>query len=126
MNIKDKKAFYVIQELCNGCENCSLVCSLILNGKEFSRDSNIAIVHAEESGYNQPGHAGVGYDSAVVGCNAEPCGGEPKCARYCPTGALIYDTLEGIVQKKQLLMEKWKTSGEAHVRAPWAQRRNFA
>lgn len=124
MDNSRKKAFYVVQELCNGCENCSLVCSLVLSKKEFSRTSNIEVIHAEEAGYNYPGTATTGYDSVVVGCNADPCDGDPKCVSYCPTGALIYGTIEEIAAKKQLVAEKWKTSGEAHIRAPWAQRRD--
>lgn len=124
MNDSKKKAFYVIQELCNGCENCSVVCSMILNKDGFSRNSNIEVIHAEEAGYNYPGLVGTGYDSVVVGCNTEPCNGTPKCVRYCPTGALIYGTIEEIAKKKQMLAEKWKTSGEAHIRAPWAQGRD--
>ena len=119
-----KKAFYVIQELCNGCENCSLICSLVINKDSFSRRSNIVPIHAEEAGYNLPGETGTGYDSVVVGCNAEPCGGEPKCVRYCPTGALIYGTIEEISQKKKQADEARLNSGEAKIRAPWAQRRS--
>lgn len=96
----DKKAFYAIEELCNGCENCSLICSLVLNGKQFDKKSNIVVIHAEEAGYNQPGLVGTGYDSPVVGCNAEPCGGDPKCVYYCPTGALIYGDIMEIRERR--------------------------
>lgn len=123
MDNQEKKTFYVIPELCNGCENCALVCSMVLNKQAFSRESNIVVLHAEEAGYNQPGQADIGYDSVVVGCNAEPCGGEPKCTRYCPTGALIYGTMTEIAQRKREADEARLHRGEAHIRAPWAQRR---
>jgi Fe-S-cluster-containing dehydrogenase component len=121
--IMEKKAFYVIEQICNGCENCSLVCSMILNKTGFGKKSNITIIRADEAGYNQPGMAGTGFDEPVVGCNADPCDGDPKCVRYCPTGALIYGTLDEIEEKKLKLMELWKTNNESKVRAPWAQRR---
>ena len=123
MDVQEKKSFYVLQELCNGCENCSLVCSIVLSKRSFSRESNVVVIHAEEAGYNQPGQAKAGYDSAVVGCNTELCGGSPKCVRYCPTGALIYGTLEEISRRKQESDMARLHSGEANVRAPWAQRR---
>ena len=119
----EKKAFYTIEELCNGCANCSLVCSLVLSGDSFGKESNVIVVHAEEAGYNQPGLTGAGYDTAVAGCNAEPCGYDPKCVRYCPTGALIYGDISEISEKKRLVLELRKSKGEARIRAPWAQRR---
>ncbi len=124
MKENDKKIFYVIEQICNGCETCSLVCSLIVNKTGFSKNSNISMIHAEEVGYNRPGMIGIGYDEPVVGCNAEPCDGEPKCVKYCPTGALIYGTHEEIQAKKLEIMKLWKANNmESRVRAPWAQRR---
>jgi Fe-S-cluster-containing dehydrogenase component len=119
----DKKIFYAIEQICNGCENCSLVCSLVLSKKGFSKKSNITINRADEAGYNQPGMADTGYDEPVVGCNVEPCNGDPKCVKFCPTGALIYGTPEEIEEKKRQISELWKTNAESRVRAPWAQRR---
>jgi len=115
--------FYVVEQLCNGCENCSLVCSFVLNKSKFGKKSNITMIRAEEAGYNQPGLVGTGYDEPVVGCNSEPCGDEPLCVKYCPTGALIYDTQENILERKKQLLVSWKTNAESRVRAPWAQRR---
>lgn len=119
-----KKAFYVIEQICNGCENCSLVCSLILSKSGFSKKSNIQIIRADEAGYNQPGMLDAGYDQPVVGCNTDPCDGDPKCVEFCPTGALVYGTLQEIEKKKLQILKLWKdNNSEAKVRAPWAQRR---
>jgi len=96
---------------------------MVLSKEGFSRKSYITMIRAEEAGYNQPGLVGVGYDEPVVGCNAEPCNGEPKCVKYCPTGALIYCSPEEVQMKKQQLLKLQKTNAESRVRAPWAQRR---
>lgn len=120
----EKKAFYVIEQLCNGCENCALVCSLVVNKTGFSKRSNIQVIRADEAGYNHPGTAEAGYDQPAVGCNADPCGGAPKCVKYCPTGALVYGTLEELQGKKHTVMALWKKGNtEAKVRAPWTKRR---
>jgi formate hydrogenlyase subunit 6/NADH:ubiquinone oxidoreductase subunit I len=97
---------------------------MVLSKEGFSKKSNIKMIRADEAGYNQPGLEGTGYDEPVVGCNTDPCNNEPKCVQFCPTGALIYGTIEEVREKKQQIMVLRKTNAEARVRAPWAQKRN--
>lgn len=118
------KVFYVFDRICNGCENCRLVCSMVLSKSSFNnKKSYISMIRADEAGYNKPGFEGSVYDEPVVGCDGDPCNGEPQCVTYCPTGALIFGTPEEIAEKKRQLTELWKTNRESRARAPWAARR---
>lgn len=111
--METKKVFHAINEICSGCENCRLVCSIVKTGSFNRKNSNITMIRVDEEGYHEP----------IVACLAGPCEGTPLCVKYCPTGALVYETPEEIATKKMELMELWKTNGESKVRAPWAMRR---
>lgn len=105
----------VIQDICNGCENCQLICSFTRSEDSIfaKHKSLISMVRVDEDGYHEP----------IVACNGQPCNGQPKCVKYCPTGALIYGTAREISERKQELLALRKSRLEARVRAPWAMRR---
>lgn len=110
----DRNVFYVIESLCNGCEGCLSMCSLVRSGSFSKEAAHITVVRDDFSGYQE----------ALVACDGSPCGGKPVCAEFCPTGALLYGTAAEVVAKKRELLEaRRQGKAEAKVRAPWAMRR---
>lgn len=111
----EKKVFVVANELCSGCRNCELWCSLGRGHKNaFSpRDSNIKILKDAEGLLNVP----------AVDCEGQGCvrneKGEPICVEMCPTGTLVYTDTQGLQQKKTELEEKRRLQPVFRLIAPW-------
>lgn len=105
-----EKFLYVEPTICSGCAACATACSFWLN-KEFSnKQERIATIFIEETGFHE----------AIVHCNGEPCNGKPECLAYCPTGALMFGTLEEIGQRKlALARRRQKDYNSAMLRGGW-------
>lgn len=100
-------------EKCIGCGGCEVICSLRRDEYLSTMTSSIMFYLEEEKGYfgiivkrengelllgrpegvevKRPGEISGGSAAAKPITMRPPCdmcGGEPKCIRYCPTGAL--------------------------------------
>ena len=105
-----EKLLYVEPTICSGCAACAMACSFWLN-KEFSnKQERIATIFIEETGFHE----------AVVHCDGSQCNGKPECLAYCPTGALMYGTLEDICKRKLALANRRrKEYNSAMLRGGW-------
>lgn len=104
------KFLYIEPTICSGCKACVMACSYWIN-KEFSnKQERIASIFIEETGFHE----------AVVNCDGSPCNGRPECLAYCPTGALMYGSLEEICEKKMILARhRAKEYNSAMLRGSW-------
>ena len=114
MSTEQHKFISIIDELCTGCRGCQMICSLI-NSTEFNpQKARIQFAKVDELGISIP----------LFGCNVVSCpkrdeDGTPPCVNLCPTGALLYDTLEELASKRRELVLKRKTQPVFKVLAPW-------
>jgi Fe-S-cluster-containing hydrogenase component 2 len=111
----NKKIFVVSDELCSGCRNCELWCSLV-HGNEGAfnpLNSKIRIFKDAEGKVNIP----------TVDCEGRECShndkGEPLCVEMCPTGTLIYTDAEDLYQKRVELEEKKRLQPIFKLIVPW-------
>jgi len=110
-----KRIFVVANELCNGCRNCEIWCSLYhREKKEFNPAySIIKIIKEMEGRINIP----------TVDCDGERCSqngkGEPICVEMCPTGTLVYTDLEDLYRKRLELEKKRMSQPLFRLIAPW-------
>jgi Fe-S-cluster-containing dehydrogenase component len=109
------KVLYAITELCNGCRLCETVCSS-LSEKPFGsfqpEKARIQIFKSEEDGEDIP----------VIACNGDcpaPEGDVPLCVALCPTGALLYEDLGGLIAKRWELERDRKKQPLFKLLAPW-------
>ncbi|KUO71638.1 MAG: hypothetical protein APF77_09310 [Clostridia bacterium BRH_c25] len=110
MNNNKKNFIYIEPTLCSGCTSCVSICGFN-ETKEFSNStSNIILTFIEEAGFHE----------AIANCDGSPCSMKPKCINCCPTGALMWGTLQDIAAKKMILArERQKKFNSAKVRGPW-------
>jgi len=76
-----------------------MVCSFVRTKKYNPRRSLIKIFKIENEGVSIP----------MIDCDGESCptpDGFPKCVDLCPTGALMYTTLEEAVKRRRELVLK--------------------
>lgn len=108
------KRIYVIEDLCNGCRLCETFCSSLANGVFAARPSRIRVARV----------AGEEKDVPLVNCDGRCVRpwdgiGSPTCVAVCPTGALIYEELDGAVAKRQGLEAARREHSLFKVIAPW-------
>jgi Fe-S-cluster-containing dehydrogenase component len=111
----EKRIFVVANELCSGCRNCEMWCSLGEGQKNEFRptDSTLKILKDAEGVLNIP----------TVDCDGQRClhneKGEPLCVEMCPTGTLIYSDRQDLYKKRLELEEKRSVQPLFRLIAPW-------
>ena len=110
MKNREKKKVYAIEELCNGCRLCEMMCSFH-HLRSFNPDkAYIRVAQIEDEGK----------DSPYISCEPNMCTDDPpECVKACPTGALVFCTLEEVVEKKQEYYRKRSVQPIFRVIAPW-------
>lgn len=109
-----KKKLFVFEDICSGCQSCTVWCSLMQKNKdEFNPQyAKIRIQKNSELNLNR----------IVNNCNLN-CPknekGEPICVEMCANGALLYTDYEDYVQKKQELLDKRSQMPLFRLIAPW-------
>ena len=71
---------------CVACRTCELVCSFEHNEEFNPRLANVSVFHYEEAAITVP--------IMCLQCD------EASCAKVCPTGAIVYDMVDEIVEEK--------------------------
>ena len=110
-----KRVFLVSEELCSGCRNCEMWCSLM---------------HAEEAAFNPlkakihiVKDVGARVNMPIVDCDARHCDrnqkGEPICVEMCPTGTLVFSDAADLYQKRTELEEKKGLQPIFKLIVPW-------
>lgn len=109
------KKIFVFPEICSGCKNCQMWCSLQQKDRnEFSPSySKIRILRDVDETFDEP----------LVNCTAQGCAlnekGEPICVEMCPTGALVYTDSRDAYRKRLELYEKRKVQPLFRLIGPW-------
>jgi Fe-S-cluster-containing dehydrogenase component len=109
--LTENKKVYVIEDLCNGCRLCQLVCSQALT-KEFNpKKAKIKVIQVDDQGIYMP----------LVDCDTRCLsdGELPKCVQFCAPGALIYSTLDEAAEMKRSLVNKRAVQPIFRAIAPW-------
>lgn len=115
MSRMEKRVFVIANELCSGCRNCEMWCSLGGGHKDAFNPthSKIRIIKDAEGKLNVP----------TVDCDGKACAhngqGEPICVEMCPTGVLIYTDLQDLYKKRVEYVEKRKVQPVFKLIAPW-------
>ena len=107
------KRIYVIEDLCNGCRLCQIMCSSLANGV-FGDRSRIKILKV-------PGEE---LDIPVVNCDGKCVRSinnddVPTCVSLCPTGALFYATQSEAAELRLRYESARKVYSLFKVVAPW-------
>ena len=108
------KRIYAIESLCNGCRLCETFCSSLADGVFGPAGSRIKVLKVP----------GEGSDIPLVDCDGRCVrpiddDGGPTCVSLCPTGALIYETLEEAAAKHLALEQARQAHSLFKVVAPW-------
>lgn len=104
-----KKILYAFDDLCNGCRNCEMACSLA-NSKEFNpRKSKIKVSRVVYEGRNYH----------TIDCDGKCPDGSPQCVFVCPTGCLTYVTKERAAKMNHELAMKREIQPIFKFIAPW-------
>lgn len=115
------KRIYVIESLCNGCRLCETFCT--------SLDSGVFGAAGAASSPTQPRILvlkvpGEEQDIPLVNCGGQCIrpiydDGVPTCVALCPTGALIFDELDGAAARRLELEAARRAHSLFKVIAPW-------
>jgi Fe-S-cluster-containing dehydrogenase component len=115
-SMRDKKStakrIYVIEELCNGCRLCESFCGSLATGIFAPQPGRIRVLKMSEKSV------------PLVHCEGRCVrpiydDGSPTCVRVCPTGALIFATLERAAQVRQEYDSARQLHSLFKVVAPW-------
>jgi Fe-S-cluster-containing dehydrogenase component len=107
------KRIYVINDLCNGCMLCQVICSFFKNKKFSLRGSEIKILRLEDEGKFVPVISDCSFSCMKQGDQS------PKCVDLCPTGALIYEDFKGAYNKIRNYEKSKIKQPLFKVIAPW-------
>lgn len=114
MSEKNNKKIFAFNDLCSGCRACALICNFVHEKSFGLEDSEIKIVKSEDEGLSIP----------ILGCSGEECtekrpSGNPPCVEVCPTGALIYETIDEAENKFKEVVKERKSKPIYKTIAPW-------
>ncbi len=105
---KDERAGWFVPVSCSMCEKA--MCVAVCPAGAMVRNLESGVVTVNEQlciGCRQCvmacpfGHANFN-PVRKVAFKCDQCGGEPQCASFCWTGAIIYDELERVLEQKRL------------------------
>ncbi len=111
----NKKVVAVAPEVCSGCRNCELWCSIGKGrGDEFDVSlSKIKIIRDDENAKH----------SILVSGDCCECSlndlGEPICVEMCPTGTLVYTDFDDAIKKRIEMNDKKERQPLFKLIAPW-------
>lgn len=110
-----KKIVVVAPEVCSGCRNCELWCSISKGrGDEFEIGlSKIKIVRDDENAKHS-----IFVNDDCCECSLNDFG-EPICVEMCPTGTLVYTDFDDAIKKRMEMNDKKERQPLFKLIAPW-------
>jgi Fe-S-cluster-containing dehydrogenase component len=110
-----KKVVAVAPEVCSGCKNCELWCSLKKGrGGEFNPGFSIIKVIRDDKNANHS----IFIDTDCCECSLNGIG-EPICVEMCPTGTIVYTDFNDAIKKRMEMNDKKERQPLFKLIAPW-------
>ena len=88
------KQLLIKPEKCIGCRTCELVCSFGHHNEFNPKMANVKVFEYEQ--------AAVAIPMMCLQCD------EAACMKVCPGGAIVYEEVDAVAERRKLVSEKYK------------------